>query len=426
MRTLRLVPALLLVLSGCVVNTDELKPKTQADCAYAPGLKPCGNKCMRTDDPATGCANAGCNACPGVPSGWESYCDPALLCASRPPCPEGWAYCDGPYDGVCDDLLSDGSHCGACGRSCQGDACSLGECPTPIVYASLTSGGTGNAWDLAYDGFSVYWVIDNYLSPWNGALVADGVVQAEWSGRPWRLVADADGIVVASMDASDAIWDVTGPTVTPLTYPAAEVMSLSADPSYAYYSTFGSTALQAVGRYSGSNWSYDLGAVLTATAPVDPVYGGDDILAATAAGTLEWVDYGFGADGTYATGLEPPAALTVFTGAVGSAGTPRRIAFWITTGGRVFRRELPAGPIIPVMGWDDSSTITFNYVDIAADADGVYWTDYHHYAVVEWRAAREDVVLLASPLSDPPVAVAPATLGVLWLSGFGNVHATAK
>jgi len=67
------------------------------------------------------------------------------------PCPEGFGSCEGgPACGT--NLLTSADHCGACGRSCLGGACTNGLCPVQ----TLTSAGT-RPYGIAIDDTFVYY-----------------------------------------------------------------------------------------------------------------------------------------------------------------------------------------------------------------------------------------------------------------------------
>jgi hypothetical protein len=79
--------------------------------------------------------------------------DPRVTCARGScTCAAGFGDCDGDQQNGCEaELEANDRHCGACGRDCQGGACSSGRCqPVPVITASGVTG-------LAIDATHVYW-----------------------------------------------------------------------------------------------------------------------------------------------------------------------------------------------------------------------------------------------------------------------------
>ncbi len=85
--------------------------------ACKPGEKPCGDRCARIDDPATGCAAAGCEAC-DLPHA-QAICVSGACAIGA--CVSGRTDCDADAGTGCEvDLQSSAGHCGDCQRSCGG------------------------------------------------------------------------------------------------------------------------------------------------------------------------------------------------------------------------------------------------------------------------------------------------------------------
>jgi hypothetical protein len=437
MRTLRLAPVLL-ALAACSVDTASLKPRSDAECA-ALGQKVCGNRCM----PITlenGCGNAGCSPCPAPQAGFEGYCDGSApsACNTRPVCPAGSAYCEGPYDTTCDDIRSSGSNCGACGHVCGGPACNAYACdPQPVLAASANPPP-----DLGSDGASWYWMINDYLGvSGRASIFKDGLPGAQWVGYSSRIEVDALGAVLWSGRGGDSIWEVPrgAAAATLLFTPNSGVRSLALDPGYAYFSELGSAAAgeSAVdlveifraqnatpGQMAGHKFSGDV--ALTAVALEHPAAADSRAVVGTASGALRWLSYDLNTNGTYATGIEAPAALVAFTGLVGpGATTPQTLLFWVGETGNLFGKILPDGPVVNLTGWRTSST---GSVDLFADGDGVYWVDSGFQGsnvgssgtwglVGEWRASYDDVVILYLSATGRPTRVAANATQVAWIDG---------
>jgi hypothetical protein len=84
----------------------------------APGNKLCGTSCVPTNNPATGCAAASCNACPAFPNA-SAICGDAGACAMGP-CNNGFLDCDGLAGNGCEVAPATNiDNCGQCGRACS-------------------------------------------------------------------------------------------------------------------------------------------------------------------------------------------------------------------------------------------------------------------------------------------------------------------
>ena len=81
-----------------------------------PNRKRCGADCVRTDDPAHGCAGASCTPCSN--DGASEKCVGGACTITS--CAAGRADCNGlAADGCEVTLASDAAHCGACGSACR-------------------------------------------------------------------------------------------------------------------------------------------------------------------------------------------------------------------------------------------------------------------------------------------------------------------
>lgn len=433
MSTLRLAPALLLALAACVVNTDELKPKTDAECAYAPGLKACGNRCMpRT--PANGCGNPGCQPCPPA-EGSEVFCDEFAACAVRPIPPPGFAYCDGQYDRLMDDLSSNPDHCGACGHGCRGGGCGGGFCSA--AWVNNVVGGQ----DIASDGSTVYWLATGLTAGTQSQASDGGARTWTWVGRATRLEVDPWGMVAWDVILGAPVYATDIPSGSPpaIFYPSGAIRSLSLDPAYAYLVEAGGgpgetpNDLVAVPRIGGPSLGYQFTTetTLTAVASERPSSTLTNIVVGSDQRNLRWVSWDGTASGSYASGVEAPVAMVVFEGFVGpSATTSSRVLFWLGATGGLFRKELPSGPVVTVV---PPVATPSTYLDLHADADGIYWVDYtpgYQPFVAEWRAAYDDLLYLAlGDPSNPPFRVAATGSGnpyVYWMHTDGSIYGVPK
>ncbi|MFO0585574.1 MAG: hypothetical protein U0229_25100 [Anaeromyxobacter sp.] len=121
---LRLLP-LALLLAGCewVPDVSKYEAKQASDCAA--GQKACGYRCVALDDPGAGCAAETCAPCAAGGPNTVPVCNPAA-CATV--CAPGFADCDAAPG--CEKAVSaDAANCGACGHACPvGVACVNGAC----------------------------------------------------------------------------------------------------------------------------------------------------------------------------------------------------------------------------------------------------------------------------------------------------------
>jgi hypothetical protein len=130
MRTLAPLLAAL-VAAGCFVSTSEFRPTTDAACAARePGTKACGNRCVDANHPANGCAAPGdCQPCPEpTEANRVATCSAAGRCSVA--CVAGWADCDGAAANGCETLIegNDAAHCGNCTHACDFGVCVRGVC----------------------------------------------------------------------------------------------------------------------------------------------------------------------------------------------------------------------------------------------------------------------------------------------------------
>lgn len=133
MRTLAPLLAALLA-AGCFVSTSEFRPTTDEACAaQAAGTKACGNRCVAADDPATGCGAPGdCQPCPRPAEANRMAWCVAGRCGAR--CVAGWADCDGAAANGCEILIeTDAAHCGNCTHACEVGVCVGGACSAAEV-----------------------------------------------------------------------------------------------------------------------------------------------------------------------------------------------------------------------------------------------------------------------------------------------------
>lgn len=426
--TLRpILPALLLALAACVVDTDDLKPKTDAECADL-GQKACGPRCVGLDDPATGCANAGCAPCPGGPSGMDAFCNAGACDYRAESCEPGKEQCDGL--GGCEDLQSDEYHCGGCYHACWLTDCVSGICAPAVSWSDVVTGAVPI--DLAVAPGGYFLIADGAGGSWgNGVLVRDDWISG--LGTVDRLEVDASGnAYVSSLRDSQSAGGYiryvarASTSATHFFAPEGEVRSMAMSPYELWITTWGGTSalyeasdLLAV-PFSDpwASWDFDLGA-LAGVAYVEPL---DQVVFGSEAGELVWFDVSTSTFDVYRSGLATPTQIAIFQGTIGEELIPRTIAFWASEDdGSVRAMELPDGSVWTM--WPPAGSPS-SRMDISADASGVYWSDFTNGVVAEWRAPYDDVVLLSR--GGNPLAVVGAADFVYWADLDGNVRSVPK
>ncbi len=435
MRALRVAP-LLLALSACVVNTDELEPKSSAEC-LAQGLKACGFKCVPMDDPATGCGDVSCAPCPGGGAHTVAYCLGATTSFCDVDCEYGYGDCDfdlgSPGSNGCERnvLQNDAFNCGACGNVCASLECTRGACKGAVVSAvrRTTPVGIRNVNSSVYvldpdvDGGSL-WNVETQVE------IAMGLGETRWMSSLYgydSLVASGT-VPDASPYGSLVIYDIAnllGPPSTPASLwtgyfrtaaiPGERIEGIDVNPGGVNGAFLFSTNASNSGLYGwdpvgGMQWLGNASGVLGfATWGTRTFYGVN-----TSGGEIRWMDVrNSGGTTTYtdgslaiATGI--PTRLAVFENTY-YAPVPR--LFWISeVDGSV--RSTPvdgSGPIVTHVPPQPDSPLA---VDITADSNGVYFTNWFYGTVQMWRPWDQRVVDVG--YSYGPVGVAVRYPTVWW------------
>lgn len=128
-RLLCLLGVFVVVACNSVLDIPEAHLKTDEDPANpvgddddetcGAGQKSCDGRCVKTNDPETGCANRGCEPCQ-LANTSTTTCDDDGACAVVK-CEEGFGDCDSQNDNGCEsDLRSDNEHCFSCEIACGG------------------------------------------------------------------------------------------------------------------------------------------------------------------------------------------------------------------------------------------------------------------------------------------------------------------
>lgn len=433
----RLLPAALLALSACLVSTNDLKPKTDADCvAQDPSTKACGYKCVGIDDPATGCGGSECAPCSAfalphvVPA-----CDASHSCTFA--CAAGWESCDGsPSDG-CDTFLwgGDPANCGACGRACPpGGTCTEGVCAPLVelgVYPSVPRGmlnHQGKVYFVQDDTDPTYQALGVVTGVVTGSYIVSGLGHVRWlAGDPTNAEVWATGTKPSGnywqFDLALTAIDVITPSAT--IYKALDPLSSS--------EYLDGIAVTGAGRvlFTSSQdadlFVFDPLAVSSPTTYIalpGAVSGTPRGIARYANALAEYYLFGYSdRGGTLSFVQELPGGLGGEQIALTGAGTPSRLAVWqspldLTRNIVFWASEDDGGVRWAKFGdwanwafaeWPTGPT---SLMDITADAEGVYWTNRSTGLVTMWSAATGKVVPLARSTS--PFGIATSVTRVYW------------
>lgn len=381
-----------LLLPACQLAADPGKyaPKEPAQCGAFE--KACGYRCVPVDDPATGCAAAGCEPC-AAPSGpnQAAVCSATGACAIG--CAAGLGDCNGSAQDGCEQPLTGDAHCGACGHACAGGASShcqaSGTC-TPDVEASAVTDPRG----LTVGGDDkLYFAAGGRL--YTPGPEKEALVVAEGLGDVAQVRARGTWIYVAGgPNGAAEVWgyDTTAKTATRVDQPGGNLLDLEVSWNFLYESLLDSAALR---RHAGTPSAEFVtfpaagtrtGGVTVGPPPTDttafPVLVADD----DGGGAIHY----YGEDGTAyappATGL--PGVASRLTAQLDPDG---KLVAWGTfpdTGSLV---RVQDGAVALVHRGPGAAQL----MDLCSDAAGVYWSDADRGIIWEWRASDGAVFPLA-------------------------------
>lgn len=387
---LRLLAALAALGSAgaCLVSTNDLAPKTAAQCE--PWEKPCGNRCVNAGDPATGCGNAGC--------------EPV-------------------------DLSTDAGHCGACGHACLG-----GGCAAAVCEAQSISRGTPDLRGITVWGGDLYWLegasggqlvrwssstpftagnvstVVAYLDPRTSPSVAPSANRIA-SGPSRLYVAGSGGVPTSNL----TVWEIDPGAssktsrYTDVAISAAAVDGIAATPDGVYFTRSDTPGL----------FFTDLGGAVASTVTTggDPhglAVSGSDVYYGYSqnVGTLARATHAGGESWTFPNANAEPDRLAVV-----QSGGVTKIFFASEVDGRVHALDgTTLGSIYAGSGLP-------NPIDIAADAAGAYFYDRAIGELLEWRA---DGWFFPLARNVQPFGVAVDGTHVYWTDASGAVMRVPK
>jgi hypothetical protein len=428
MRALRLAP-LLLALAACTVDTSSLKPKSDAECAAKDAnTKSCGYKCVPVDDPKTGCAAVGdCSPCPvNVPNAVAA----CTAGACNVFCADGWSDCNGSGatagDG-CETHVdgNDSNHCGSCTRVCPSGTCAAGGC----TGVALTTVSPVTPRGIQNIGGTIYFVDAGTLGTPAGAVwnadTGTRVISQIGSAATWLAAYGAGALVSGSVgDAGAPLgWDLAlgrisalngAGTLTPISvaYPAslsdtiAGLVTAGSAPQYAFFTA----AEQNVVYYYDGSSTRTVAATPTEPQGLAVEASGNRVWFGSSAsgGELRWVDLGTFSTGTLLAGTGHPSRLAVYDNPA-SPTFPNPIVFWISEDDGSVRaaRADGGGSIATLVAPQGHAAV---HADIAADANGVYWSNWWTGRLQMWRASDDRLLELGTSYAPYAVAVRGSTV----------------
>ena len=382
----KLAIAALLAAACSSLDLEVLEPKQESECGGA--TKACGWQCVSHDDPSSGCDGTSCEPCPVGPNE-VAFCGAAGGCQTM--CASGWGDCDAVAGNGCErPLASDGNNCGACGRVCDGGPCESGTCrasgyAAPGIPTAIASSPSGGVYFLATADGGSLWDLADVSSPRAQSLGSVRELSVDDSAA--FVVGTFTDTVSSPAVTYDALWQVslvslTTPPIDLGHAPQSTMLDVTQDATHAWYTVAGTTALRRVARGNPLD---------VASADFSPEWPravaakGSNLLVGTAVAT-----------GGRAFLYDPAAPAYVET--YGLIGSPmERVATAGPAAQRSFGASFADGsvwvldPDYPPIRLFRSGLPT-SYMDLHADADGVYWTDLDRGVAMAARIDARDRV----------------------------------
>lgn len=183
---------------ACLNPPNGVPVCTNSQCTVQcdSGFHVCFGQCL--DRTSISTCGASCVPCPSA-SNATTTCD-GQACGFS--CVGNFEDCDGDASNGCEtDLAADGANCGSCGRSCQGQACTVGQCTITTI-----ADGQNFPYSLFVDANNVYWT--------NSGTGSDGTVVAcsvhGCSDQPRPLAAGLPFPHGLAVDGTNVYWTNNG------------------------------------------------------------------------------------------------------------------------------------------------------------------------------------------------------------------------
>ncbi len=443
----RLLPIAVLSLSACLVSTNDLKPRTNEECAAQdPNTKACGYKCVSREDPATGCAASGCTPCSVVGlANAVPACDAYGSCSFT--CVAGYGDCNGGSDG-CETFIAgtDAANCGACGRACpNGGACTNGACAPLLSLDARPSVPLGM---LNRQG-TLYFVQDD-PDPNHRALreVVSGKEVATGLGHVRWLAGDPTAARVWATGTRPSVTAPYGFEHELTAIDVSSVPSLAVNRYDALHPLSSSEYLDGIAVTSKGEVLFtssldsnlfvfeELPSATTSYIQLSAASGSPKGIARYPAGVSDYYLFGYSDSGGTLGFVADSPPLGGEQLALRGAGTPSRLAVWVNPGNTsdvlVFWASEDDGSVrwAPWANWASWGYVApptgpTSVMDITADADGVYWSNRSTGLVTMWKAATGQVVILAR--SSSPFGIATFSSWVYWSDDYDQaIYWTTK
>jgi sugar lactone lactonase YvrE len=420
MRVHRLALLALVTLAGCTVDGSAYRPMTDAECKIANKAngywKACGYRCVREDDPATHCADAGdCSPCPGDDPVHHAHavCRRAA-CAIR--CDGGSADCNGDASDGCETTLFSGDphNCGACGRTCAG--CVKGSCPGERLTLSpapaLPRGIVNHEGALYYvdaTGGGQLRSVDR-----GGAVVASGLGAdprwaVSWPGQGVLVAGDAPAASGEGRDLALTVVDPGGAATVVVSAPGAAgeaVDGLAVDGGIVLFTR---TAVDGLWAFD-ANYGTSLALAIASPRGITFHKGKTYVGSATPLTSIRWVK---GAVGSGFTSDVARAAAAAGASRLAVYDNPDRLwtpfLFWISEAdGSV--RSAPADGSGASVYTKVNPGASAGHADMVADAEGVYWSNWASGEIQMWRASDGETFTIATSAHPRALALRGKTL----------------
>jgi hypothetical protein len=281
------------------------------------------------------------------------------------------AYADTTSDTGCGDVSTSANNCGWCGHSCQGGACSGGQCQLVVLYTDVTG-----PLNVTVDASYLYWTNNQSGAIWRVPIAGGAPTQlASGPAGAWGIAVDSAQVYWTNQKSNTVMMaplaGVTG-TEAPVTIASgqAQPLGIAVNSSYVMWSNWADGVVSAVPLGQAA----DAGAPIPlATSQVHPrqlrladpqnlYWGSDNNPGSVVAGNLPML-LGGGSPRTVARGG---------FGQVYGIATNSVDVYWVTPG------LTGAAMFAPLAGTNATPTLaasTSGAFDVVVDATGVYFAN---------------------------------------------------